>query len=191
MFDGECPLSIYAALKIHGTTRDKTLIDTFYNLGICISYDRLPAISTDISNSVLELYESGGVVCPPKLRNGLFITAATDNIDHNPSSTTSLDSFHGTAISLIQHPSSDNLGNERPTPTFDSTKRNDSKQIAELPKLFKDVLPVTINTNKFSVPEVNQLSQLCQSTMMNKTGLPTQWKFYRRTSWKKRILYPG
>ena len=30
---------------------------------------------------------------------------AVDNIDHNPSVTTSTDSFHDTGISLIQHPS--------------------------------------------------------------------------------------
>lgn len=49
----ECPLPIYAALKIHGTTRDKSLIETFYKLGICISYDRLLSISTEITNSVI------------------------------------------------------------------------------------------------------------------------------------------
>ena len=50
----ECPLPIYAALKIHGATRDKSLIDTFYNLRMCISYDRLLSISTEITNSVIE-----------------------------------------------------------------------------------------------------------------------------------------
>ena len=97
----ECPLPIYTALKLHGATRDKALIDSFYNLGICISYDRLMSISTQISNSVFERYEHDRVVCPPKLRKGLFTTAAVDNIDHNPSSTTSQGSFHGTAISLV------------------------------------------------------------------------------------------
>ena len=28
------------------------------------------------------------VVCPPKLCGGVFTSAAVDNIDHNPSSTT-------------------------------------------------------------------------------------------------------
>ena len=53
----ECPLPIYAALKIHGTTRDKSLIETFYKLGICISYERLFSISIEITNSVIESYE--------------------------------------------------------------------------------------------------------------------------------------
>ena len=40
-------------------------------------------------------------------------TGSVDNIDHNPSSRTSKDSFHGTAISLTQHPSEENEGNDR------------------------------------------------------------------------------
>ena len=47
---------------------------------------------------------SDGVVCTPKMRSGLFTVAAVDNLDYNPSSTTSKDSFHGTDISLMQHP---------------------------------------------------------------------------------------
>ena len=45
-----------------------------------------------------------GVVCPPQLKKDIFTTAACDNIDHYPTSTTPTGSFHGTAISLIQHP---------------------------------------------------------------------------------------
>ena len=39
------------------------------------------------------------------MRGKVFTTAAIDNIDHKPSSTTAKSSFHATAISLIQHPS--------------------------------------------------------------------------------------
>ena len=94
----ECPLPIYLALTIHGTTRDKLLVDTFNRLGMFISYDRLLSISTDITNCVIERYDKDGVVCPSKLHEGVFTTAALDNIDHNPSSTSAHDSFHGTAI---------------------------------------------------------------------------------------------
>ena len=44
------------------------------------------------------------VVCPPNLLQGLFTAGAIDNIDHNTSSTTTTGSFHGTGISLFQHP---------------------------------------------------------------------------------------
>jgi hypothetical protein len=43
----------------------------------------------------------------------VFTTAAVDNIDHNPSSTTSKSSFHGTGISIFQHPADENDGVER------------------------------------------------------------------------------
>ena len=84
----EYPLPIYVALKVHGETRKKSLIDAFFNLGLCISYDRLLCISTDLANSVTSRFEEEGVVCPPKLRQGIFTTAGVDNIDHNPSATT-------------------------------------------------------------------------------------------------------
>ena len=43
------------------------------------------------------------MVCPRKMRSKVFATAAVDNIDHSPSTTTAKESFHGTA--LLQHPS--------------------------------------------------------------------------------------
>ena len=125
---GSAPLPIYAVLKIHGTTRDKSLVDTFYKLGMCISYDRLLSISTDITNTVLERYEREQVVCPSKLRKGPFTTAAVDNIDHNPSSTTCKDSFHGTAISLVQHPTTVSPGNDRAVDTFDPTVKSSASK---------------------------------------------------------------
>ena len=36
------------------------------------------------------------------------MTSAADNIDHEPSSTTSEDSFHGTGISLFQYSTKSN-----------------------------------------------------------------------------------
>ena len=50
----EWPLPIYTALKIHGATRDRALIDAFYNLGLSISYDRFLTVSTEITNSFID-----------------------------------------------------------------------------------------------------------------------------------------
>ena len=41
---------------------------------------------------------------PTQLRHGLFTAGALDNLDHNPSSTTAKDSFHGTGISFFSTP---------------------------------------------------------------------------------------
>jgi len=119
----ECPLPLFSALKIHGQTRKRTLVDTFHKLGMCISYDRVLEISTDLANSVTALYEREEAVCPPKLKKDLFTTGEVDNIDHNPSSTTASDSFHGTAITLIQHPTQENPGHKRETNLVGPTLR--------------------------------------------------------------------
>ena len=44
-------------------------------------------------------FEFDSVVCPTKIRSNVFTTFAVDNIDHNPSSYSAKDSWHGTAIS--------------------------------------------------------------------------------------------
>ena len=53
------------------------------------------------------------VVFPPKMRDDIFTIAAVDNIDHNPSSTTSKESLRGTGISLFQHPAFAGQGVDR------------------------------------------------------------------------------
>lgn len=53
-----------------------------HKLGLCISYDWVMDISTDLANSVTAHLEQDGVVCPPKLRKDVFTTAGIDNIDH-------------------------------------------------------------------------------------------------------------
>lgn len=58
-------------------------------MGLCIS--------TGIANKDISRFE-------------LALCNNRNNIDHNPSSTTSKDSFHGTTISTIQHPTHENVG---------------------------------------------------------------------------------
>ena len=101
----ETPTPIYVALKIHAITRSRNLIDALFNLGMCISYDRLLNLTSDISNTICEQYRVDGIVCPAKLRCGVHTSAAVDNLDYNPTSSTAKDSFHGTG-SYITHPAS-------------------------------------------------------------------------------------
>ena len=77
-------------------------------------------ISGQLGETVVKQYVEDNVVCPPILRKGLFTTSALDNIDHNPTVTTSSTSFHGKSISLFQHPSSDNEGGARILPSSSS-----------------------------------------------------------------------
>eukprot|EP00112_Aurelia_sp_Birch-Aquarium-sp1_P005412 Seg1614.17 transcript_id=Seg1614.17/GoldUCD/mRNA.D3Y31 product="hypothetical protein" protein_id=Seg1614.17/GoldUCD/D3Y31 len=106
----ETPLPIYLGLLVHAETRKEGMIEKLHNLGLSISYDRVLCLASEMGNSVVESYRLDGVVCPKSLRRNVFTTAAVDNIDHNPSSTTAKDSFHGTSISILQHQASESEG---------------------------------------------------------------------------------
>lgn len=151
--DRETPLPLYIAMKVHAVTRKRGLIDTLFNLGVCISYDRLLQVSTDIANGVCHRFEIEEVVCPPKMRSGLFTTAAVDNIDHNTSSTTAVDSFHGTAISLIQHPTHECAGFDRGVNVINESSPPE-KAIVPLPQAYTNVKPVAINKKQLTAPPV-------------------------------------
>jgi len=59
---------------------------------------------------VVHQYIEEGVVYSPILMKYLFILAAVDNIDHNPTATTASTSFYGMGVSLFQNPSAENPG---------------------------------------------------------------------------------
>jgi hypothetical protein len=65
-----------------------TKLDAVFQHGICISYDRVLEISTQLGESVLSQFMEDVVVCPAILQKCSFTTSAVDNIDHNPSATT-------------------------------------------------------------------------------------------------------
>ena len=173
----ECPLPIYAALKIHGATREKSLINTFYKLGMCISYDRLLSISTDITNSVIDRYDRDGIVWPSKLRDGIFTTEAIDNIDHNPTSTCSHDSFHGTAVSLVQRTTTKKPGTDRAINVFDPSKSSTSKKIASLPSYYSEVPPSTLPSSDIVVTNTNArlVSTLDREATSNNNDREENW----------------
>ena len=81
--------------------RSKKLIDHLYRLGISISYDRVTELEEWAATSVCEQFDKDGIVALTGLRKGLFTVCAQDNIDHNPSSTTAVNAFHGTGITLF------------------------------------------------------------------------------------------
>ncbi|XP_065670919.1 uncharacterized protein LOC136089121 [Hydra vulgaris] len=100
----ETPLAVYLGLMIHNCTRKRSVVDKLNSLGLSISYDRVQEIESSLTNEKCKFYEQIGHVIPSCLSEGVFTTAAIDNIDHNPSSTTSNDSFHGSSVTIIQHP---------------------------------------------------------------------------------------
>ena len=144
----ETPLPLYLSMKIHASTRSRGLVDTLHSLGMCVSYDRLLHISLNgICQRFLIL---GDAVCPSKLPQNLFTTAAVDNIDHNPNSANAKDSFCGTGISLIQNLSHTRGGLDRGVAVLNQDRS--SKSRAHLPSTYTSVPPVALRTNNFNVP---------------------------------------
>ena len=78
------------------------------------------------------------IICPPKLRSS-FTSAAVDNADHNPTSTTSKDAFHGTSISLNQHPTHNGAGVDRSISFAEASVHGRSKVVDRLPHFYTDV----------------------------------------------------
>ena len=161
----EPPLPIYAGLNIHQHTRSKKLIQQLYRMGVCISYDRIMEIEDWIATSTCTRFAEDGVVSPACLRKGLFTLGALDNLDHDPSSTTSQSSFHGTGISLFQFPSRTNPGEGRPPVTIPPQSPGTKQHY--LPHSYSFVPAVTLSTARVSVPKLNN------STNPTAGGLPS------------------
>ena len=151
----ETPLPIYLGLSAHAKTRSRELVDNLYDLGLSVSYDRVMSISTNLGNGVCRRFEEEQVLCPTNLRKGLFTTAAIDNIDHNPSSTTTSDSFHGTGISLFQHVSTNCPGIDRQIVAIEqSLPTITTKKISQLPDSYANVPPASFRHKDRPIPEM-------------------------------------
>ena len=135
----ETPLPLYLGFLIHSKTRKKELVETLHEHGLCISYNRVMQLSADIANKVIAQYQLEGVVCPPKLKSGLFVTSQQDNIDHNLTSTSAKESFHGTALSLTCHVTTNNPGKDRCIDENITVPKQ--RIIDELPEDYIDVQP--------------------------------------------------
>lgn len=154
--DRETPLPIYLGVMIHTKTRNRAIVDDLFHLGLCISYDRVLDISTELGNKICHQYEVEQAVCPPQLKGGLFTTAAVDNIDHNPSSISAHDSFHGTGISLFQHPDSEAPGVERVLAINPHNTQKSAKRKADhLPETYTNVPPVALRRQDPPVPKLD------------------------------------
>ena len=135
----ETPLPIYIGLYLHAKTRKKVIIDQLYQLGLSVSYKRVMELSNSLASNVSGIFQERDVVFPLKLHKAVFTTAAIDNIDHNCSSTTSTDSFHGTGISLFQHPAP----NTQSEPLVkENVITSGSTTMHPLPEYYTNVLPM-------------------------------------------------
>ena len=176
----DTPIPTYIiGLMLHAHTRKKELVDRLSHLGMCISYDRVLRLSADIGSRVCEQFHREQVVCPPKFRGSVFTSAAVDNIHHNPSSTTSREFFHGTGISLLQHPTYDGEGVDRSIIINRVSQDVSSKSVNDLPHFYTNVPPVNESIKKSSVPTASDIS-LKRNGYKQQTELEYSWLDYAR-----------
>ena len=150
--DRETRIPLYTALVIYNKTRKRDLIDIMFEKGLSVSYDRVLQLSFDLANSVIARYEDEGVVCPTPLRSGVYTTGNLDNIDHNPSSTSASDAFHGTAISLTQHVTASCPGTMGESALGHRVSNDErSQRIRPLPESYVLVPPTQVD--KFAQPQ--------------------------------------
>ena len=154
--DQKTPVPMYVGLMLHAHTRKRDLVDRLYHLGMSISYDHVLRLSAQMGSNACKQFHQDHVVCPPKLRSKVFTSAAVDNIDHNPTSKTSKEAFHGTGISLIQHPTFNGEGIDRSTST--EVRSVGSKSVDNLPHFYTEVPPVTNSIKKCSIPATDLTS---------------------------------
>ena len=153
----ETPVPTYVGLLLHAQTRKRELVDRLYSLGLSISYDRVLRISAELGNNLCQRYHNDQVVCPPSLKGNVFTTSAVDNIDHNPSSTTAKDSFHGTGISLFQHPSCSDDGIDRGT-VFTRSSASSTKTVNCLPHFYTNVQSISASVKHSPVSATSIIS---------------------------------
>ena len=108
------------------------------------------------------------------LRKGLLTTVAMDNIDHNPSSTTAKSSFHGTSISIIQHPINNNFGEHHEM--LHIAERQNTKKVPPLPESCTNVRPAYFTASSALLPpKCQNLLPLKPDTLHRGLNIEFQW----------------
>ena len=96
-------------------------------------YDQILSISIDVGNAICRKFQDENLVCPVRLRKGIFTSSTVDNIDHNPSSNTAKGSFHGIGISLVQDASLEYPGIEQEQIYLEHPNKLDTKKVCKMP----------------------------------------------------------
>jgi hypothetical protein len=130
------------------------MIDTLCKMVLSVTYDRVLCMFADLANSAINHFEAIGAVCPQSLKLGLFTTSAVDNIDHDSTLTSAQTSFHGTGISLFQHPDVHNVSIEQAHYPL----ANSNCKIVKLPNDYTSV-PAVMGIKDPPIPEINELKK--------------------------------
>ena len=101
-----------------------------------------------MANGIIDQFEADCVVCPIVLRERVFTTGNLNNLDHDPTSTSALTAFHGTALSMTQHITDETPGTERHLDRASPNEKSKSKLVKPLMESYTQVPPATFATDK-------------------------------------------
>ena len=136
---------------IHSNTRKKGLVSILTKHGISILYNRVQNVELAVTKQLCKIYRENGVVCPPSIQDGMFTSVAIDNIDHNPSPSTSISAFHGTSISIFQHPKT--MGEQTQLQLENDIMK--SSVPLELPSYYTEICPTRSKTPEYPLQRTN------------------------------------
>ena len=100
-FHCEPPFAVFLVLKLHSQTRSKRLVELLHEYGLSVPYKKRLTIQVNFAQAIADhTRKNGHIVCPSNLRHDIFIVAALDNLNHNPTSRTAFSSFHESGINF-------------------------------------------------------------------------------------------
>ena len=100
-FENEQVLAV--ALKVHASTRSRSLIQYLHRNGHCVSYGRLMVLEAELAKSVMKNMASDkGIYIPPKLIKSVPVFYAVDNIDFDEDTADGKHTLHGTVLVAFQ-----------------------------------------------------------------------------------------
>ena len=183
--DRETALPLYIGLLIHNKTRKREWIDTLFEEGICVSYERVKQVGIDLANAEISRYHQEDIICPSNMRRGLFTTFGLDNIDKNLSSITSQECLHGTALSSTQHVSTVNEGE---IVTIRGPIESTRSHMKKLPASYTDAPPTAMVKDKVP-PGIRCPDQLVNELVSNSDNFQNQqiWLENLNTQLKSQI----
>ena len=169
--DRETTFPVYMGMSFYTKTRRRKLVEMLHEHGISISYDRMLEISAQLGDATVSKYVDDGEVCPPVLQKGLFTTSAMDNIDHNSTAMTATTFFHGTSVSVFQHLTKEDKGEERGQLKFREEKL---KTVPELRDSFTNVWPTLFTKKKPSPPHIG-VAHSATSLLRPQLAMEYEW----------------
>ena len=106
----ETPFPLYVGVKLHAEGRSKQQLEMLLEYGLSIGPKRVRGIKLGLARAVCKRAKEESVLVPTNMKKGVFVTGDVDNLDHRKTSNLSNKEFHGTAITMTNHLSVENMG---------------------------------------------------------------------------------